>query len=51
MKTFYSFLLAWAEIDLAIAKGTGRNSEHIAQLIKECSVWEHELLMLEINTK
>lgn len=51
MKYFLQFLLAWNEFDLTLAKKTRRNPTAIAQLLKEKSLWEHELLMLELNSK
>lgn len=49
MRFFYSILLAWSELDLAIARSTGRNPNHIERLQRDCDKWEHALLMLELN--
>jgi hypothetical protein len=43
-------MLWWSRVDLAIAKSTGRNPANIEQLQKEESRWQHELLMVELNT-
>jgi len=49
MNILYRFLLAWSEFDLAIAKATGRDPDHIEQLQRDCDKWEHALLILRIN--
>lgn len=49
MTFFYRILLAWSRFDLAIARSTGRNPSHVEQLQRDCSRWEHALLMLELN--
>lgn len=49
MKTLYRFLLFMTQLELAIAKATGRNPANIEQLQKEESKWQHELLMVELN--
>lgn len=49
MRFFYSFLLWLTEFDLAIARSTGRNPDHIQALQADRARWQHALLMLEIN--
>lgn len=49
MRLFYRFMLGWSRIDLSIARATGRNPEHVAQLVADCNYWEHKLLVLDIN--
>jgi hypothetical protein len=50
MKLFYTLLLWLAEFDLAIARSTGRNPDHIRALQADVDRWQHALLMLELNT-
>ena len=50
MKVFYTLLLWLAEFDLAIARSTGRNPDHIRVLLADVARWQHALLMQEINT-
>jgi hypothetical protein len=50
MRLFYSALLWFAELELAIARSTGRNPAQIAPLQADVDRWEHALLMLELNT-
>ena len=40
MNALYTFLLAWTRIDLRIARSTGRNPAHIAQLQDDERKWE-----------
>jgi hypothetical protein len=47
MKTFYRFLLAWARIDLMIARSTGRGPQFIAALCADERRWEKALWDLE----
>lgn len=43
MTTFYR-LMVWAiRYDLTIARSTGRNPDHVAQLCSDLSKWELEL--------
>ena len=49
MRFFYKFLLAWTRLDLKIAQAVSNNNQHIEQLQREKSNWEHELLLLDIN--
>jgi len=40
MTAFYTVLLAWTRIDLRIARSTGCNPAHVAQLINDERKWE-----------
>jgi len=40
VKTFYSFLLYLTQLELAIARSTGRRQESIAALIADEQRWE-----------
>ncbi|MCR4305072.1 MAG: hypothetical protein NUV63_12770 [Gallionella sp.] len=46
---FYSFLLGWTRLDLMIARSTGRNPEHIAQLCRDQSAYETEITRWELG--
>ncbi len=50
MRFFYSAMLWLAELELAIACSTGRNPANIEALREDVRRWEHDLLMLDINT-
>ena len=49
MRVFYAFLLAWTRLDLQIARSTGRNPDHIAQLLRDESDYERALIRLELS--
>jgi hypothetical protein len=49
MKWLYLFILAWTRIDLKIARSTGRNPAHIAQLVADEQKWLAALQDLEIQ--
>jgi len=50
MRLFYSMMLWLAELELAIARSTGRNPAQIPALKADIERWEHALVMLELNT-
>ena len=47
MKTFYTILLHWTQFDLAVARSTGRNPQHIAALIADENRWKKALWDLD----
>ena len=49
MRAFYTLLRAMAEFDLAIARSTGRNPEHIAALSADVARWELALFKLDTS--
>ncbi len=51
MKIFYRFMIAWSQIDLMIARSTGRNPDNIAAISKDIQRWELELFNLEWRMK
>lgn len=51
MRYFYKFLLAWTELDLMIARSTGRNPAHISTLIADRDRWSMHLFLLENSWK
>lgn len=50
MRAFYAALLWLAELELAIARSTGRNPASIHALQADVDRWAHALLMQELNT-
>jgi hypothetical protein len=50
MKLLYRFLLWQARYDVAIGVATGRNPKVIEANRDAVRRWEHELLLLELNT-
>ena len=47
MRAFYTLLRAMAEFDLAIARSTGRNPEHIAVLAADVGRWDLEIFKID----
>ena len=47
MKTFYTLLLFFTRFDLAIARSTGRNPDHIAALCADERAYEKALWDLD----
>ena len=44
MQYFYAFMLAWSQIDLAIARTAGSNLNYIEELSRDVSKWESLLV-------
>jgi hypothetical protein len=49
MRLFYRAMLWLAELELAIARSTGRNPADLPALRADVGRWEHALLMTELN--
>jgi len=49
MRLFYSILLWLAELELAIARSTGRNPAQIPALQADVDRWQHAVLMQDLN--
>lgn len=49
MRFFYTFLLAWTQIDITIARSTGRNPAHILKLRQDEDEYSRALLRLDLN--
>lgn len=44
MRYFYAFMLAWSQVDLAIARTVGSNPNYIKELSRDVSKWESLLV-------
>jgi hypothetical protein len=49
MKLFYTIMLWLAELELTIARSTGRDPRHVAQLSEDATKWQGCLQRLEIQ--
>lgn len=49
LRTFYGFLLAWTQIDIQIARSTGRNPAHVLRLRQDEDDYRRALLRLELG--
>lgn len=49
LRGFYAFLLAWTQIDIQIARSTGRNPAEILRLRQEEDDYRRALLRLELG--
>ena len=49
MQYFYAFMLAWSQIDLAIARTVGTNPNHIKKLSRDVSKWESLLVKEKVS--
>ena len=49
LRLFYSFLLAWTQFDIQIARSTGRNPAHILKLRQDEDDYRCALLRLELG--
>ena len=47
LRFFYSILLAWTQLDIQIARSTGRNPAHILKLRQDEDDYRCALLRLE----
>lgn len=49
LRLFYAFLLAWTQLDIQIARSTGRNPAHILKLRQDEDDYRRALLRLELG--
>lgn len=49
LRLFYSVLLAWTQLDIQIARSTGRNPAHVLRLRQDEDDYRRALLRLELG--
>lgn len=49
MQYFYAFMLAWSQIDLAIARTAGSNLNYIKELSRDVFKWESLLVKEKVS--